>query len=102
MTTFLSSRIDPAGQQRGEADGAAGLDHQLQFAVGERDRRSNFCVGNADAFCQQLAVDREGHLAGHRRHQRVADGAGGGGMGFAVPDAQATERDRHNLRARRR
>ena len=39
MTTFLPLGIDAAGEQRGKADGAAGLDHQLQFAIGEGDRR---------------------------------------------------------------
>ena len=88
MTTFLPRDVDPAGQQGGEADRAAGLDHQLQFAVGIGDRGADFRIGRGDALRQQLAVDRERHLAGDRGHQRIADGAAGGVMGFAVAGAQ--------------
>ena len=47
MTTFLPLGIDAAGQQRGKANGAAGLDHQLQFAIGKRHRLADFFIGDA-------------------------------------------------------
>ena len=34
----LAARIDAACKKRGEADRAAGLDHELQFAEGKADR----------------------------------------------------------------
>src|SRR6266481_4787701 len=60
----LALDVDPAGEQGGETDGAAGLDHELQLAIGERNRGADFRVGGRHALCQQLAVDRKRHLAG--------------------------------------
>ena len=88
MTTFLPLVSMRPASKCGETDGAAGLDHQLQFPIGIGDRRADFLVGCDHALRQQLAVDREGEFARHRRHQRVADGAAGGVMGLAVAGAQ--------------
>src|SRR5690349_14162378 len=38
----LALGVDAAGEQRGEANGAAGLDHELQLAIGEGDRSGDF------------------------------------------------------------
>ena len=88
MTTFLPLDVDAAGQQRREADRAAGLDHQFQFAKGKSDRGADFGVGGGDALREQLAVDGEGDLAGHRGHQRIADGAALGAVRLAFAGAQ--------------
>ena len=52
-------RVDAAGQQGREADRAARLDHQLQFAKNKSDRGSDFGVRGGDALGEQPAVDRE-------------------------------------------
>jgi hypothetical protein len=38
----LALHVEPAGEQRREADGAARLDHQLQLAEREGDRAADF------------------------------------------------------------
>ena len=44
----LAARVEPARQERGEGDGAAGLDHQLQLMEGKGDRGKRFGVADRD------------------------------------------------------
>ena len=44
----LPGHVEPARQEGGESDGAAGLDHQLQLMEGEGDRGKRFGVADRD------------------------------------------------------
>ena len=50
----LALGVEAAVEQRGETNGAAGLDHELQLAIGKGDRRGDFLVGSRDAAGEQL------------------------------------------------
>ncbi len=88
MTTFLPPGVDPPRQQRGEPDGATGFDHELQLAIGKATAAPTSSSVALTPFAQQLAVDREGELARHHRHQRIADGARRNRMRLAMPDLE--------------
>src|SRR6266403_1122610 len=79
----LAAGVDAAGQEGGEADRAARLDHELQLAKCKPNRGADFGVGGGDALRQKPAVDGEGEFAGDRGHQRVADGAAFGAVRLA-------------------
>ncbi len=90
MTTVLPADIDAAGQQRGEADRPARLDHQLQLPKRKSHRRADFRVGSGDALREQPAVDGEGDFAGDQGHQRIADAVAFSAMRLAFSRAQRT------------
>jgi len=82
----LAAHVDLARQHGGQRDRAARLDHQLQVEEGALHGRQNLVVGDRDRALEQLAVHLEGDLAGHGRHQRVADGGILGIVGNALAE----------------
>jgi len=100
---FLALGVDLSCQKCREADGAAGLDHQLQFAEREADRRrrlrrrvavtpcdSNWLLMAKVSFARASAPSARRRWCGPRRDAPRA-------CRHAMRD-----RDRHRLRARRR
>ena len=60
----LALDVDAAGENGGKGDGAAGLDHQLQFAEGEGNRRQRLVVGHRDGARVVGPVDGEAESPG--------------------------------------
>ena len=59
-----------------ERDRSPGLYHEFQFGEGKGNGRSDLVVAHRDTGANQRSIYREGKLAGHARHQRVANRAG--------------------------
>ena len=84
----IGGRRDLAAQNGSQGDRTARFQDQLQGPESKGHGGPSLVVADSDAAVQEPLVDREGQLAGRRRHQGIADGPGRTRVGDSLASFQ--------------